>query len=312
MTDEASFIAALRAHARTAAARGLADDAASFRRLVITHDALAEGVHYLPDDPPEDVAWKLVAVNLSDLAAKGARPLAVLTGHCLGDPAWDFAFARGLGAALRSFDVALLGGDAVALPPGAPRVLSLTAIGEEPPGGAPARAGAVAGDRLWVSGTIGDAGLGLRIARGAAGPAALLGRYRRPTPRVALGRALAPLVSAMMDVSDGLLIDADRLAAASRMRLRVDFAAVPLPPELREVAGEGRGARLDALSAGDDYELLFTAPAEVEPFVRASARDAGVPVALIGAVEEGIGLRLVESGEELALPRRLGYLHGAG
>ena len=312
MSDEAGFIAALRPHARTAAARGLADDAAVLRGLVLTHDMLAEGVHYLPSDPPEDVAWKLVAVNLSDLAGKGAKPLGVLTGHCLGEPAWDLAFARGLGTALEHFGVPLLGGDTIGLAAGTPRVLSLTAVGEAPSGGAPARAGAVVGDQLWVSGTIGDAGAGLRIARGADGPAALRNRYRRPMPRLELGRALAPLVSAMMDVSDGLLIDADRLASASRVRLHVDVVAVPLSAELRQWAGEGRGARLDALSAGDDYELLFTAPVEVKPFICASAREAGVAVTPIGTVESGVGVRLIEGGGEVALPRRLGYQHGEG
>ena len=310
MTDEAAFIAALRGVARGAAARGLADDAAVLGNLVLTHDMLAEGVHYLPGDAPEDVAWKLVAVNLSDLAAKGARPLGLLTGHCLGDPAWDLAFVRGLGEACRAFDAPLLGGDTIALPEGAPRVLSLTAIGEAPPGGAPARAGAVPGDTLWVSGTIGDAGAGLRVASGVEGPEALTLRYRRPTPRLALGRAIAPLVSAMMDVSDGLLIDADRLAAASRARLAIDLAAVPLSPELLAFAGAGRGARLDALSAGDDYELLFTAPDAVRPFLLASARETGVPVTPIGAVESGVGLHLFEGGEALALPKRLGFEHG--
>ena len=172
--DEPAYIAALRGIATHPAARGLIDDVAVLavpegRELVVTHDMLVEGVHYLPDDPPGDVAWKLVAVNLSDLAAKGARPLGVLAGHCLaGDAAWDAAFVRGLGKALDAFGCPLLGGDTVTLPAVAPRVMGLTALGLVRPGLAPARSGAKAGDLLLVTGTIGDAGLGLAIARGRA------------------------------------------------------------------------------------------------------------------------------------------------
>src|SRR5204863_5948115 len=131
--------------------------------LVLTHDMIAGGVHYLPDDPPADVAWKLVAVNLSDLAAKGARPLGVLLGFTLGDEIWDRAFAEGLAATLAAFGLPLLGGDTVSAPT---RVLGLTAIGRST-GIVPSRAGARPGDQLWVSGTIGDAGAGLKALQGA-------------------------------------------------------------------------------------------------------------------------------------------------
>jgi thiamine-monophosphate kinase len=130
------------------------------RKLVLTHDMIVEGVHFLAADPPEDVAWKLVAVNLSDLAAKGARPIGALVGYCLSPAAdWNDAFVRGLGSALTAFDLALLGGDTVSAPPGAPRAFGLTAIGEAE-SAAPSRAGARPGDLLWVSGTIGDAARG--------------------------------------------------------------------------------------------------------------------------------------------------------
>ena len=166
--DEAAFIARLRAFATDPAARELNDDAAVLvppagHALVLTKDMLVEGVHYLPDDPPADVAWKLVAVNLSDLAANGAEPLGVLLGYQLGENQWDAGFAAGFAAALTHFGVALLGGDTVAAR--GPRTLSLTALGAAPEGGAPSRAGARAGDLLWVSGTIGDAGIGLDRAR---------------------------------------------------------------------------------------------------------------------------------------------------
>jgi thiamine-monophosphate kinase len=177
---EADFIAALRGIASHPAARRLLDDAAVLEvggaTLVLTHDMIVEGVHFLPDDPPSDVAWKLLAVNLSDLAAKGARPIAALLGYSLGDDDWDRAFAAGLGEAMKAFGIALLGGDTVAGPAGAPRAFGLTAIGEAS-GPVPSRSGAEAGDSLWVSGALGDSGGGLRLLRDEiAGPAALVER----------------------------------------------------------------------------------------------------------------------------------------
>ena len=235
-------------------------------------------------------------MNLSDLAAKGAAPEGVLLNFPLGDPVWDGAFVAGLGEALAAFDCPLLGGDTVSLPAGAPRVLTLTAIGRDAV--APARNGARAGDVLWVTGTIGDAGAGLRIARGEAGPAALLDRYRRPRPRLAEGRALAPVVRAMSDVSDGLLIDAARMAAASGLAVAVALDAVPLSPALAAFAPD----RLAAATAGDDYELLFALPAGVEP---------PVPATRVGAFVAGSGLTLFDRGRPMPLPARLGFEHGA-
>ena len=207
---EAELLARLRTIANHPAARGLMDDAAVLGDLVLTHDIIVEGVHYLATDPPADVAWKLLAVNLSDLAAKGATPQGVLLGYPMGDAAWDAAFVDGLGAALAHHAVPLLGGDTVSAPRGAPRMIGLTALGRS--ACAPDRRGARAGDDLWLVGAIGEAGAGLAIARGADGPATLLAAYRRPQPLLAQGRALAPFAQAMADVSDGLLIDAGRIA----------------------------------------------------------------------------------------------------
>jgi thiamine-monophosphate kinase len=310
MSAEAAFIDSLRALATSAAARGLADDAAVLEvggaTLVLTHDILAEGVHFRPDDPPGDVAWKLVAVNLSDLAAKGARPIGILLGFALGDEQWDRAFVDGLGLALRAFGLKLLGGDTVA----APRVLGLTAIGEAT-GPVPSRSGASAGDSLWVSGTIGDSGAGLRGLRGELpSHPALVERYRSPRPRLEAGQRLAPLVSAMMDVSDGLLIDSARMAAASAVKLEIDLSLVPLSEPLRATAGEDRGARLAAATAGDDYELLFTAPPGRSSEVLAIAEAIGLPLNRIGAAAQGSGLRLTDGGEPVPLPPCLGWEHG--
>ncbi|PKP96843.1 MAG: thiamine-phosphate kinase, partial [Alphaproteobacteria bacterium HGW-Alphaproteobacteria-13] len=242
--SEAEFIARLRAIATDPAARGLADDAAEWQGLVLTHDMIVEGVHFLPDDTPQDVAWKLVAVNLSDLAAKGAEPVGVLVGYSLGDAAWDAAFAEGLALVLGRFGVALLGGDTVRGPRGAPRSFGLTAIGRAPPGGAPARGGTRPGDQLWVTGSIGDAGLGLAMRLGqAAADETCLAAYRRPQPQLALGRAVAPHVHAMMDVSDGLLIDAGRMAEVSGCRIELLMEAVPLSAALLAVRPDGLDTR---------------------------------------------------------------------
>ncbi len=275
--------------------------------LVLTHDMLVEGVHFLPHDPPEDVAWKLVAVNLSDLAAKGAKPRGVLLGYGLGDADWDARFVAGLASALATMDVALLGGDTVRAR--GPKTLSLTAIGEAR-GRVPGRAGALPGDDLWVSGTIGDAGSGLRLAGGEPGPAELLDRYRRPTPRIALGVALAPLVHAMMDVSDGLLIDACRLASASRMSVTIDLNAVPLSDAYARHVGTDREARVAAATAGDDYELLFAASPQTRDAIAAAARAGETPVVRIGHVAPGSGLGLRDGEGVVPLPDRLGYEHG--
>ena len=299
--SEPAFIDALRALATDPAARGLADDVAVLGDLVLTHDMIVEGVHYLPDDPPADVAWKLLAVNLSDLAAKGATPIGCLMGYMLGgDGDWDTRFVAGLAEALAAFDLPLLGGDTVSAPRGVSRVLGLTAIGRAPVGGVPARSGARPGDGLWVTGAIGAAGLGLERARaGAATDDPYVAAYRRPVPRLAEGRALAPHVTAMMDVSDGLLIDAARLAAASGSAVAIDLGAVP-------IAGSpaGRDAILAAVTAGDDYQLLFTLPGGRPPPVLAT------PARRIGRITRGTGLSLSLAGKAVPLPGRLGYLHG--
>jgi len=298
---EAEFLAGLRALPLHPGARDLRDDAATLGDLVLTTDTLVEGVHFLDTDPAGDVAWKLLAVNLSDLAAKGAVPEGVLLNLPLGGDGWDRAFLAGLAGALATFDTRLIGGDTVSLPEGAPRVLTCTAIGRS--GRAPARNGARPGDRLWVTGTIGDAGPGLAAARGEIDSSALRDAYRRPRPRLAEGRALAPLVTAMADVSDGLLIDAARMAAASGLAVTVRLEAVPLSAAYGAVRGTDRAARLAAVTAGDDYELLFALPAAMEPPVAATC---------VGAFAVGAGLTLTDGDESLPLPDRLGWEHDGG
>ena len=309
--NESDFIQSLRALAGAPAARGLLDDAAVLdfagATLVLTHDMLVEGVHYLPDDPPTDVAWKLVAVNLSDLAAKGARPVGVLLGYSLGGDEWDRAFVAGLGTALTAFGLPLLGGDTVR--GSGPRTLALTAVGEAS-GPVPSRAGGRPGDHLWVSGSIGDSGAGLRGLKGeiAADPA-LIERYRTPRPRLEAGRRLAPLVEAMMDVSDGLLIDASRLAEASGVAAEIDLASLPLSQAFLAALGEGLDARLAAATAGDDYELLFAAAPHRAAELLELQEQLVLPLNRIGTLVEGSGLRLSEGDGPVPLPTRLGWVY---
>lgn len=304
MSAESRFLTLLRLLASDPAAQGLQDDVAVLEvggtRLILTSDTIVEGVHYLPGDPPADIGWKLAAVNLSDLAAKGARPLGCLLNYALsGDDRWDAAFLEGLGEALGRHAMPLLGGDTVHVPRGNARSYSLTALGEAS-GPVPTRGGAKAGDRLYLTGPVGDAGVGLDLLRataGASGP--LVEAYRRPRPRLAEGALLAPHVHAMMDVSDGLLIDAARMARASGLAVVIDH--IPLSAALEAVRGGSTATQMAAARAGDDYELLFTLPPVAKPPVRA------IPV---GRLAEGAGLTLMIDGVVLPVPDRLGWEHG--
>jgi len=291
LSGESAFIDSLRAMAHHPAARGLLDDAAVLEvggeALVLTHDMLVEGVHFPSSADPADVAWKLVATNMSDLAAKGAEPLGVLLGFMLGED--QPAFATGLQEVLEHFGVALLGGDTVS--GGPPRAFGLTAIGRAAYRPVPSRGGARPGDGLWLTGELGAAMLGFEALRDATG--ADSSAYRRPMARLFEGWALAPVVTAMMDVSDGLLLDAWRLTQASGVSLAIDGAAVPLATPAER--------RLDALRWGDDYELLFTLPAGAEP---------PVPATRIGRVEPSGFAPLFLDGEPIVNSAGLGYQHG--
>lgn len=279
----------MRALATHPAARNLDDDAAVLdvggEALVITHDMMVEGVHFLSGQDPADVAWKLVATNISDLAAKGAEPVGVLLGYQLSGG--DARFLEGLGQALEHYGAALLGGDTVGGT--GPQALGLTAIGRATHRPVPSRGGARAGDRLWVTGALGGAMIGLEALRSGSGDSSA---YRRPQARLAEGIALAPQVTAMMDVSDGLLLDASRMARASGVCLAIDSAAVPLAcPESR---------RAEALRWGDDYELLFTLPPNVTPATAATC---------IGTAISGPAGRLLVDGKAPDSPENLGFEH---
>ena len=306
--DEAGVIARLRRMATDPAARGLLDDAAVLDGLVITHDTIAEGVHFLPFDPPASVGWKLVAVNLSDLAAKGAKPAAALLSLTISDDEWDDAFLSGIEAACESYGLALIGGDTIALPDGSPRVLGMTAIGRAERA-VPDRSGARPGDALWLIGTIGDSAVGLAQLRAdpkATGP--LVDVYRRPVPLLEPGQALARVATAMMDVSDGLLLDALRMARASQCTCEIALDAAPLSDAFVRTRGEDLTARLFAATGGDDYALLAALPAELDPSTL--CLPSGTTIARIGRFAAGEpNLRLTSGGSPVELPEILGHEH---
>lgn len=306
---EQEVIDRLRRIATTPEARGLLDDVAVLGRLVVTHDTIAEGVHFLSSDPAASVGWKLVAVNLSDLAAKGATPAAALLSLTIcGAGKWELAFLGGIEAACESYGLPLIGGDTIALPVGAPRVLGLTAIGHAGKA-VPDRAGAKPGDFLWLIGTVGEAAAGLALLRGdrnAAGP--LVDIYRRPVPLLSAGQALAPHADAMMDVSDGLLLDAKRMAQASRCRIRIHLETLPLSAVFIEARGQDLDARLFAATGGDDYSLLAALPPSVDPSTLSLPE--GTTIERIGTIEAGApSVRLMNEGRPVPLPERLGFEH---
>ena len=304
MTTESAFINILRGFAKDPAARGLLDDVAVVEMgdscLIITHDMMAEDVHFRSNANPADVAWKLVASNLSDLAAKGALPIGVLLGFMLGDDDWDRAFAAGLEKVLGHYGVALLGGDTVSNR-GDKRALGLTALGMATNRPVPSRAGAQVGDIVYVTGTLGDALAGFElIDAGFDEVGALADAFNRPQARLAEGQKLAPLVHAMMDISDGLLIDAERMATASRLGIEIDLACIPLSPAYVSYRTDSLESRMQAASWGDDYELLFCVPADARINVHATA---------VGRVIAGGGLTLCNGDEPVKLPPTLGYQH---
>ena len=306
---EKDVIKRLQRLATAPAARGLKDDVAVLEGLVLTHDSLAEEVHFLSTDPPASVGWKLVTVNLSDLAAKGAEPAGVLLSMVLSDPDWDRGIIDGIEAACESYGVPLLGGDTISLPLGAPRVYGLTAIGRAGER-TPSRSGGEPGDRLWLAGTIGDSAAGLALLEGSpavSGP--LIDVFRRPIPLLEMGRALAPAAKATMDVSDGLLIDLQRLCDASGCGARIDLESLPLSSAFIAERGNGREARLFAATGGDDYALLAALPAEVEP-VSLSLPQAPT-LTCIGELVAGSTISIEDRDGDVPVPERLGYEHRA-
>ncbi len=302
---------------------GLADDAALLRPepgqdLVLTLDTLIEGIHYRPDDPAGLVGRKLLRVNLSDLAAMGATPVGYLLATALAqsvDEAWVGEFAAGLQADQDRFELSLLGGDTTAGP--GPTTLSLTALGAVPRGRALRRGGARAGDGVYVSGTIGDAAVGLEVLGGereaatAADRAFLSERYRLPQPRLELGRALleADLATAAIDVSDGLVADLEHICTASGLGAAVAVAQVPLSAAVQRLAETDGAVQAAALTGGDDYELLFTVPEGREDEVARLAARLDLPLTRIGRMSEGTQVELRDAAGQRVKLAHKGWTH---
>jgi thiamine-monophosphate kinase len=305
-------------------ALGLKDDAAVIPGrpgfdLVISKDAIVAGVHFLPDDPPDLVARKLLRVNLSDLAAKGAEPY----GYFLA-VAWPAGtsretrrrFAEGLKLDQDAFGIRLMGGDTVSTP--GPLTASATVLGWVPAGCMIPRGAARAGDAVLVCGSIGDGGLGLRAAQGGLGELSaadrdwLADRYRSPQPRLGLGSALRAFAHAAADVSDGLIADAGRIASASGLAIEIDLARLPLSTAaslwLDSQPDRMAGLR-DLATAGDDYEIVCTLPADNAARFRAAAEAVGLTFTQIGVARPGAGIAVLHDGAEVAMDR-LGYRHG--
>lgn len=324
--DEFSLIARYFAPLATQPeALGLRDDAAVIalpagQELVVSCDTIVEGVHFLKDDPPGSIGHKALAVNLSDLAAKGARPYVYLLALALPakpEPPWLEAFAAGLGALQRRAGASLVGGDTTRTP--GPLSITITALGLVPHGHAVLRHGAKRGDRLYVTGTIGDAHLGLRLLKdpklaGAWGlakedVAVLVGRYREPLPRNTLALALRNFAAAAIDVSDGLVGDIDKLAKVSHAGAVIEAASVPLSPTAAKAVTHDPALLEALLTGGDDYEIVAAVPDGNASGFEAEARSKGVSVTMIGHIEGAAGTRVLgEGGCSIKLSHK-GFAH---
>jgi thiamine-monophosphate kinase len=291
----------LRPLASTEEALALQDDAALLvsragQQLVVTADMLQAGVHFFPDDPPEAIAQKALRVNLSDLAAMGAEAYGYFLSLGLPagtDEAWLRRFCDGLAEDQRAYSIVLMGGDTTRTL--GKLSLNITALGWVPKGQALRRNGARPGDLLYVSGTIGDGALGLHDAVSTAHA-----RYLRPEPRLSLGVALRGVATAAMDVSDGLVQDAGHLAAASGVGLHIDAWRVPLSTVVQDAIAQGTFSLEQALTGGDDYELLFTAPPGLVMPDMAYC---------IGEVREGQGVFISDAVGKVLSFSRAGYRH---
>jgi thiamine-monophosphate kinase len=300
---------------------GLGDDAAILKALgddiVVTTDAIVEGVHFLSGDPPDTVARKALGVNLSDLAAKGAAPAGCVLTLALrtADEAWLSAFAQALSEDTAKFGCPLLGGDTVSTP--GPLMISITAFGRVPLGKMVRRNGAKPGDLVVVTGSIGDAALGLDVlkqgaatrAADTAAKATLIGRYRVPQPRTALASAVRDYAHAAMDVSDGLAGDLAKLCSASGVSATIHAARIPLSPAAAALVASGTVGIEAIVAGGDDYEILCAiAPGRFDAFEQA-ARKVRVAVTVIGEIIAGSSPRFINGqGDEIILPR-LSYSH---
>ena len=308
-----------RAGRRPDVALGIGDDAALIdppkgQQLVLAVDTLVEGVHFAKGVPASAIGWKALAVNLSDLAAMGAEPAVALLALTLpsDDAGFVEEFAIGFAALADTHRVALVGGDTTR----GPLAASVTVMGYVPKGKALTRAGAAAGDDLWVTGTLGDAAGALALWKSGIPmlrTGVLRERLDRPAPRLGAGLALRGLASACIDVSDGFLADLGHVLAMSGLGADVDVDALPATPALLEAFPDPVARRALQLTGGDDYELCFTAAVKHRDAVRAALDGVATPVTRVGTLTAGASLRLFDNdGLPVPVPPRRGYVHFGG
>lgn len=299
----------------------LTDDAAIVRpfagnELVVTTDTLIASVHFMPSDDARLISTKLLRVNLSDLAAMGARPIGYTLNIALPkkiNNVWLEAFAAGLAADQAEFAISLIGGDSVAT--SGPITLTLTAIGDVVRGGVLRRSGALAGDLVYVSGTLGDSVAGLAVAKDKANGLSeqdqryLLRRYRTPEPRISLGRKLIGIAHSVIDISDGLVADLGHIANNSHVGIDIDVTKIPLSPAVK-AALECKILSLDdVLGGGDDYELAVVVPVAARNTMSVFARSLGLPLTEVGFVSEVAGVRVLDVHGCEITPVKGGYVH---
>ncbi len=309
-----------------AGALGLGDDAALLtpppgQQLVVTTDGLTAGVHFPSDEDPRDVAARLIGVNLSDLAAMGAEPWVYTLALALPDgwePSWLTDFSGELKNQQERFSIHLVGGDTTATP--GPLTLSLTALGTVPEGEGLKRNGACAGDRIYVSGTIGDAALGLAVLQGGLdgldkkNADVLEARYHRPEPRINLGRRLSGLANAAIDISDGLIADLGHLALESGLSAVLNVGQVPFSKAALAAFALNSGLREQALTGGDDYELIFSVPEKSAAGIADVEEDLGLALTHIGTLSDSKGeapgfVRILGDDGKVLSIKKSGYRH---
>lgn len=319
ITSETELIQTYLAPLSTGApgALGLRDDAAFFtpppgKDIVVTTDPIVANVHFFPDQRADDIAWKALAVNVSDLAAKGATLLGYTLALSFPDAptrAWMEQFSQGLASAQKAFGGTLLGGDTDRTP--GPLSISITVFGTVPRGRMVRRNGASCGDVIFVTGTLGDAALGLSLQREpqafanvlTSGDAGFLtGRYLRPAPRIGLAPLLLEFASGALDISDGLAKDLNRLAVGADLHARVAFDALPLSPPARTMIATAPHLVSAVISGGDDYEILFAVPSEREDDLKAASASLPFNVTRIGELNSGVGVSIIDAqGAEMPL-----------
>ncbi len=322
-TDEFSRIAKVFAPlaAGYPGAFGLSDDAAVMQlspgyELVVTTDTLIEGVHFLTEDEPGSIAAKLLRVNLSDLAAMGARPIGytlnIALPSAIGDQ-WLEEFAAGLASDQTEFSVTLIGGDSVTT--NGPITLTITAFGDVVCGEALRRSGAIAGDIVYVSGTVGDGAVGLSVATGGLKSLSvqnrdyLRRRYTRPEPRVALGQKLRDVAHAAIDISDGFVADLNHIAECSDVSIEIEAAKIPLSDAVRAALNNGVASMDHVLTGGDDYELAVSVPDSAKNNMASLAKSLDLQLTEVGRVCQGFGVRVLDKNGADISPAKKGYVH---